>query len=976
METNDAFSTIAADLERSCALEPIHLLGTVQSYGFLMVIDIASGRIVQVSEGVLRHWPGLHSASALLGGALADWVVTVNRGHPLALDTLPSAGAITQPWRLRFEQTRAPAAPHSPARWECLAHRSAELAVLEWLPVERTFGSTGRQNRMLDDFADLIARLRHAEELAPFFDECAQVVQEFTNFDRVMIYRFLADGCGEVVAERTSERCEQKYLGLRFPASDIPAQARRLYLANTLRVLADVQAPVDALVPPVLADGRVLDQSYCMLRGMSQAHLSYLHNMGVRASLSVSLVCDGKLWGLIACHHQEPKTPPHQIREAVRQVCELLAEVANMRIEALSNLDVMGRRLALDSLLNQFHQALVMNGEIAAVIERWLPRLLQAFNASNLGVRIGGFDYAGGTGIQHCDAAHILDEVAALVDIRNQNPTALMWDALRAGGKPGLASLPDAAGLLLAQRHEEQISFCFLSRPEEVHQVRWGGQPTKADMVTLPDGQIILEPRRSFAAWQETVRGHSAPWTQTEAEALQNLLRILSDAQKLYHNRQLQQTLHWRARHDHLTGLHNRLAMEDALSRRLALGQFDCALMLLDLDHFKKINDTYGHGTGDQVLQQLSLRLTAVTREFDLLARLGGDEFMLLPQIPHPSPATALTFAERLHQAVAAPFDVDGQQLRLGISVGIAIPPGHGRTVTDLLKHADLALYHAKSLGRARSSVFELAMASEHLDYVMLERDLSEAVERDQFSLVYQPKVDLSTRKVIGLEALLRWNHPTRGQNSPSAFIAIAERSNEITRIDRWVMRSAIADRAHWQQEGMPLLPIAINLSLADILSPDLMAYLADLFQEYQVTPDALEIEVTESCIMRELARTQAVLQELNALGIHTSLDDFGTGYSSLSYLRQLPLQCLKIDQSFIQSMLENPNAEKLTQAIIAMGAALQMRIVGEGVETREQMNWLLANGCGIGQGYFFSPPVQATDVHHVIERLELRLAH
>lgn len=189
-------------------------------------------------------------------------------------------------------------------------------------------------------------------------------------------------------------------------------------------------------------------------------------------------------------------------------------------------------------------------------------------------------------------------------------------------------------------------------------------------------------------------------------------------------------------------------------------------------------------------------------------------------------------------------------------------------------------------------------------------------------------------------------------------------------------MRSAIADRAHWQQEGMPLLPIAINLSLADILSPDLMAYLTDLFQEYEVTPDALEIEVTESCIMRELARTQAVLQELNALGIHTSLDDFGTGYSSLSYLRQLPLQCLKIDQSFIQSMLENPNAEKLTQAIIAMGAALQMRIVGEGVETREQMNWLLANGCGIGQGYFFSPPVQATDVHHVIERLELRLAH
>jgi diguanylate cyclase (GGDEF)-like protein len=507
-----------------------------------------------------------------------------------------------------------------------------------------------------------------------------------------------------------------------------------------------------------------------------------------------------------------------------------------------------------------------------------------------------------------------------------------------------------------------------------VQQVRWGGKPSK-QAVPLPDGRIRLEPRRSFAVWQQSVQGHSNPWQQMDADALQDMLRILSEVNKLQVNRKMQETLHWRAHHDHLTGLYNRRAMEDEVSRRLEDGQYNAALMLLDLDHFKKINDTYGHETGDQVLQQLSVRLKAVMREFDLLARLGGDEFMLLLQMPHPGAATALTFAERLHRAVSTPFDTNGQQFRLGISVGIAIPPGHGRTVSELLRHADLALYQAKSKGRSRSVVFEQAMAADQLEHYLLERDLNEAVERNQLSLVFQPKVDLISRKVVSLEALVRWNHPTRGQNSPGAFIPIAENSDQIIRIDRWVMRSAIAELARWRADGLAKLPIAVNLSIADILSPNLVGYLTQLLKRYKVPPDALEIEVTESCFMRELARTQSVLRDLNEHGISTTLDDFGTGFSSLSYLRQLPLQCLKIDQSFTSSMLEDPNAEKLTQAIVAMGIALKMSIVAEGVETREQMNWLLAHGCHIGQGYFFSPPVPAEDVHQVIERVEVRLA-
>ena len=912
-------------------------------------------------------------AAALIARPLSDCVAAVDGSDALDIDSLSAAHPVSLPWLPRFEQTGPPEQPAA-LHWECLGHRWGQFALLEWLPANGNGDEQRRQNQIFAGFGEVIARLRRAEGLDAFFRACVEVVQEVSAFDRVMIYRFMPDGCGEVVAEHTAQGYQQQYLGLRFPASDIPSQARTLYLTNKLRVLADVEAPMDALVPPRLPNGELLDQSHCMLRGLSQVHLVYLRNMGVRATMTLSIVCDGKLWGLIACHHHQPRTPPYHIREGLRQIAELLAEITNMRIEALSHLEAVRHRLTLDRLLNEFHQALIQEGDIPTVLELWLPKLLPAFGASGLGVQIGTLACVGGVAQRQGSTHQILDEVGARLDLGNRSPHVFMWDDLLTSRERSLLYLPEAAGLLLAQRHDEEIIFCFLTRAEVIQQVRWGGEPVK-DVVALPDGQVRLEPRRSFAVWQQSVRGHSEPWQQTDADALQNLLRILCEVNKLQVNRKMQETLHWRAHHDHLTGLYNRRAMEDEVSRRLEDGQYNTALMLLDLDHFKKINDTYGHETGDLVLQQLSLRLKSVMRETDLLARLGGDEFMLLLQIPHPNAATALTFAERLHGAVAGPFDIKGQQFRLGISVGIAIPPAHGRAVSELLRHADLALYQAKSLGRCRSVVFEPAMAADQREYYLLERDLDEAVDRNQLSLVFQPKVDLISRKVVGLEALVRWNHPTRGQNSPSAFIPIAEHSDQIIRIDRWVMRSAIAELARWRNDGQTRLPIAINLSIADILSPNLVNYLTELLDEYKVPPAALEIEVTESCFMRELDETQSVLRALNETGIATALDDFGTGFSSLSYLRQLPLQCLKIDQSFTRSMLEDPNAEKLTQAIVAMGIALRMTIVAEGVETREQMNWLLAHGCHIGQGYYFSPPVPPEDVQQVIERLEIRLS-
>ena len=975
MDQEQHDSTISIELAKNCAQEQIHLLGTVQPHGFMMVINPVNQCIVQVSSGIVRHWPGLQDAYALIGTPVSEWVAGVNASDKLTIDFLSATNPVVLPWTLRFERTAGQQCGVLPSDWECLGHWSGPFMVLEWLPLVGSATELQRQNRVFADVIVAIRRLRRADRLNAFFEECAQIVQNFTDFDRIMIYRFLPDGCGEVIAEHTAAGYTPRFIGMRFPASDIPNQARALYLSNRLRILADVEATADTLVPPTSHQNEALDQSYCILRSMSPVHLSYLHNMGVRATMTLSIVSDGKLWGLIACHHHVPQVSPYKIREGMRQVCELIAEVATIRIDALSKLEAVHHRQSLDGLLNRFHQALILGGAIPTVLDAMLPEFLLAFHASGLGVQVGDVTYLRGAGVRQNKDQQILDAVATRLDTTSHSPTIQMWHNLRTTEARPIDGLAEVAGLMLAQRHDKETIFCFLTRPEVVQQVRWAGKPSKRT-VTLPDGMVRLEPRHSFNEWQQSVRGRSQPWEQADADALTSLLQILSEVQKLQANQQLQQKLQWRAHHDSLTGLYNRRAMESEASARLNGERLSSssALMLLDIDHFKRINDTYGHAVGDEVLQQLSQRLTSIVREDDLLARFGGDEFMLLIKIPQPSPTLVLAFSERLHQAVATPMEVHGQRLQISISAGIAVPPDHGHTISELLRRADLALYHAKAAGRSRSAVFEPFMESDQLDIYQLEQDLKEAIDKDQLSLVFQPKVDLTSLRVVGLEVLVRWRHPTRGSISPVVFIPIAERSDLIVRVDRWVMRRAIATQAQWRSQGLALLPIAVNLSMSDILSSNLVSHLSELLDEYQIPAAALEVEITESSMMRELERTRTVLLDLNQRGICISMDDFGTGFSSLSYLRHLPLQCLKIDQSFIQSMTQDTNAAQLTQAILAMGLALKMLVVAEGVETKAQMTWLIAHGCQIGQGYFFSPPVPAENVHQVIEQIEARL--
>ena len=964
--------TISDALEASCADEPIHVIGTVQPHGFVLVVDVYTTRIVQVSSGLSRHWSTVADPADLLQASLTDWIDGLDPDPVLQLMSLPTSGQVILMLRPTGGKlvgvARLPGGPAD--EFEGVGHRVGDVAVLEWQPLGDGLRGVPGSMQGMTELRAAIMRLRSTEPLDVFFRKCIREVARISGFDRVMLYRFLPDWSGEVIAERATRGLKTRFLGLRFPASDIPAQARELFTSSKLRVLADVRAAPDVLLPAQLPDGAALDQSFSLLRGVSEVHRIYLANMGVRATMSLSIICDGRLWGLVACHHYLPRIAPFSVRNALRQVCELLAEFVGVRIEQLSQSEAANNKLLLEHLMNRVDQALLLGEAPKSVLDRFLPQLLAGLDANALYARVGDLRYTGESGGPVEPRNAVFDEVSRLFDA-SPAPAAVLQriNLLAAGGNP-LLSLPAAAGILAARQLDEVAELCAFTRASITTEVSWAGAPVKR-MRTLPDGRVVLEPRRSFEVWKETAAGTARDWTRTEGEACERLLRILIDARKRQTHLDLQRILVWRAHHDHLTGLLNRRTLEEKLEDRLREQRYDFALMLIDLDNFKKINDIKGHAVGDQVLKEVSTHLSAAIGPQDTLARVGGDEFMLLVQMAAPEQALVEQLAERLQVAVRVPFNVDGQAIGLGISIGVSFPPLHGTNSTDLMRRADLALYRAKELGRSRAVVFDPGLERSLVGSYEIERELAEAIGSDQLSLAFQPEIDLRSGRVVGLEALARWMHPARGAIPPAVFIPIAERSGLITRFGQWVVHTAISTQAGWHAQGCRKLPVAVNVSMAEVTSGKLVEHIARVLTEFRVSPECLCIELTESVIMSDPVLSLKVLRGLRHLGITTALDDFGTGYSSLSHLRQLPLTCLKVDQSFTAALMQDAPSRSLMHAILCMAGSLHMTTIAEGVETLPQLQWLVDHDCNVGQGFLFGHAVPAQDVHALIGRIE-----
>ena len=489
---------------------------------------------------------------------------------------------------------------------------------------------------------------------------------------------------------------------------------------------------------------------------------------------------------------------------------------------------------------------------------------------------------------------------------------------------------------------------------EDVVQAREGEARVREGRATTRENDI-----RTTEALQSTAAEHMTRLQQANA----NLVVATIEARKLAEQVEMAKIeLDHLAHHDALTGLPNRILLDDRLAQAIALAhrsgkQF--AVLFMDLDGFKHINDSLGHSVGDQLLQSVGKRLLGCVRHSDTISRQGGDEFVvLLPDIDHPEDA-ALS-AQKMLAAIALPHRIDQHDLHIGASIGISIYPDDGMDAETLIKHADTAMYHAKDQGRKTYAFFEQEMTARAIARQSIEASLRLALERQEFVLHYQPKIDLHSGAIVGIEALVRWQHPQRGLLAPADFGPIAEDSGLILPIGRWVLREACRQAQAWQDMGLPPVAISVNTSALEFRAKDFLVNLRELLEETRLLPRYLELELTESVLMRDARSTDSVLNALSAMGIQLAVDDFGTGYSSLSYLRRFPIDTLKIDSSFVSSMTHNANDASLVSAVISMGKSLKQRVIAEGVETAEQAAFLLEQQCDEGQGFFFSPPVVA----------------
>src|SRR6202522_1418653 len=433
------------------------------------------------------------------------------------------------------------------------------------------------------------------------------------------------------------------------------------------------------------------------------------------------------------------------------------------------------------------------------------------------------------------------------------------------------------------------------------------------------------------------------------------------------------------AQHDVLTQLPNRTLFDDRLTQAISLAERQSkqlAVLFVDVDQFKRINDTLGHGVGDNLLRSVASRLSACIRRTDTVSRLGGDEFLiLLSQVEHAEDA-AVT-ARKILRAIASPHIIDDKSLDINVSIGGSTYPADGQDAESLVSQADVAMYEAKQHGRNSYQSFRKDMNTRLAKRRLLETDLRSALGRNEFLLHYQPKINLQTGQVTGMEALIRWQHPERGMLLPATFVPIAEECGLILRIGQWVLLEACRQAREWSDSGLGVVPISVNVSASEFQSKDFLSGVRAALIATGIEPHNLELELTETVLMQDAESAVATLLALKAMGVRLAIDDFGTGYSSFTYLRRFPVDTLKVDQSFVQDITADLEGNTMVDAMISIGKSLNHRVIAEGVETHSQLDFLQRHGCGEGQGYYFSHPVLAEQAESLFKSdLQKGLVH
>ena len=482
-------------------------------------------------------------------------------------------------------------------------------------------------------------------------------------------------------------------------------------------------------------------------------------------------------------------------------------------------------------------------------------------------------------------------------------------------------------------------------------------------------GETVAAPDTQFAIPQTGRTGWVSAVYRPHLDANGKIVGVIGLIRDITERKSAEQQIEYQAYHDALTGLANRRLFQEHLSLALALAQRRhsfVAVLFLDLDHFKVINDSLGHSVGDALLKQVAKRLRHAVREGDTVARVGGDEFtIVLQEIGRPDEAAAV--AKKVIRTVADPIEVNGHKLYVTTSIGVTVYPRDGEDAETLLKNADAAMYRAKGEGRNCYQMATSELNRTTQERMLLESGLHQAMETGEFAVHYQPQIDLETMQLAGMEALLRWNHPERGVIGPTEFIALAEERGMILLIGDWVLREACREAKRFHDRGLRTLRVSVNISARQFRDESLLWTVESALGESGLDPRALELEITESVAMEDVDQTMATLTELRRSGVSIAIDDFGTGHSALSYLKRFPFDALKIDKSFIKDLPGGYADSAIVASVIQLANGLGIRVVAEGVETAEQLEFLREHGCREVQGFYFSQAVEASEIVKLI---------
>lgn len=853
----------------------------------------------------------------------------------------------------------------------------------------------------------LVGSIRQAVELPAILDLVVREVREFLGVDRVKIYRFAEDGCGQVLAEaRLDNSPLPSLLGVWFPAEDVPAGARSAFVRDRQRVVVDVANRLTVVQPsPLEGDSTALlmDSSDARYQPVDPCHAAYLSSMGVAASITIPVLGDGMLWGLLVAHHSQPYRPTESdlgiVQLAVDQLSLAVAQarlIERSRVQTHSEAIIhqIGTLLqeaesldgACPEILNTIVEALGCDGgrlfvvgELAGLDERvytlglplqenlahlesnphWQALTVPVRTHPDSGLPMGdeGAGLGAGPGPlggpRDRPGEGLSDAVFATDCIFREMRLRPLLSFFTGTSICGMAVVP------LSYRRR-CIGYLTLFRKEFAVETCWGDALGKGNHQT--HAPAIADPRNdspgaSFAIWRKTHRGRSRAWQAEDLKLIRNLAihLYLAIAQ-----RRIERLLRHQACHDALTGLGNRLLFQEELLLALASCRqqgSSLAVLFLDIDGFKHVNDTLGHALGDRLLQQVARRLKATLQRRAVLARWGGDEFTLL-QGPIEGVEAAAALAREVLASLQVPFPIGGRPLYVKASIGVAIAPRDGDDADTLLKNADAALYRAKHDGRSRYQIYTPDIGLQVQNRLTLEHDLHRAIAQNELELYFQPQLDLMRGGVCGVEALLRWHHDSRGWISPAQFVPIATDAGLSVELGRWILDAACRYSRQWLTAGFPPMRISINLSPLEVQQTDLANQIADTLARYDLAPTCLGIEITESTAMRDMTSTIAVLHALREMGIRVAMDDFGTGYSSLWALKCLPLDTLKIDRSFILDGLRTPKDVAIVQATVEMARGMGLKTVAEGVETEEQLQFLERLHCDAIQGFWFSRPL------------------